>query len=167
MGERYALALYELCEEQNIDIFSTLEMINDVFADKQILNIFASPLISFDEKKSIIEKLSIIDEVLNNFMFLLIQKGRIIHFDEIFKEFKSMYYKKHNMLYITINSAMRIDDETLDMLIEKLTVKYNKKIMYTINIDKNLIGGISISVEDKLIDGSIKSRLEKLEQILV
>lgn len=167
MGERYALALYELCEEQNIDIFSTLEMINNIFLDKEILNIFASPLISFTEKKSIIEKLNIKDEILNNFMFLLIQKGRIIYFDEIFKEFKSMYYKKHNMLDITINSAMQIEDKTLDMLIEKLTKKYNKKIMYTINIDKNLIGGISINVQDQLIDGSIKSRLEKLEQILV
>lgn len=167
MGERYAIALYELCEEQNIDIFSTLEMINNIFLDKEILNIFSSPLISFDEKKSIIEKLDIKDEILNNFMLLLIQKGRIIYFDEIFKEFKSMYYKKHNMLDITINSAMQIDEKTIDMLIETLTKKYNKKIVYTINIDKNLIGGISINVQDKLIDGSIKSRLEKLEQILV
>ena len=50
---------------------------------------------------------------------------------------------------------------------KKLEDKYNKKIIITAEVDKSLLGGVYVRVGNDVIDGSVKSKLEEMKDLML
>ena len=50
---------------------------------------------------------------------------------------------------------------------ERLQKKFSKKIVLSCKVDKSLIGGVTISVGDYVVDGSIRRNLEVLKNSIL
>ena len=171
IANRYAEALYQLSEEENIskEIYSELhDVVQLVKENKDLDNVFKSPLVAKNEKIDLIEALfnGKINNNLKNFLKILVEKGRISSLQSIELTFKELLNEKHNILEGTVISAVALTDEKVKELEETLSKKYNKNITLENKVDKSILGGVLVRLGNIQIDGSVKTRLDNIKDQL-
>ena len=118
IANRYAEALFQLSEEENItkEIYSELNDVVDIVkSNKELENVLKSPLISKSEKVELIEKLfsDKINKHLKNFLKILVEKGRINSLKTIETTFKQLLNDKHNIIEGTVISAVPMEEKQI------------------------------------------------------
>ena len=75
--------------------------------------------------------------------------------------------KKLNIAFVEVVSSHEMDSKQKDDISNSLSELVNKKINIDFNVDKNLIGGLKIKVDDTLYDSSLQTKLENAKSKLV
>ncbi|MCF8008206.1 MAG: ATP synthase F1 subunit delta [Halanaerobiales bacterium] len=168
IARQYSKALYEIgIEDDNLyELFKELKEFWQVLVDNQELkNVFFHQRILSEEKKKVFKKIfeGKISKELYKFIMLLIDKRRIYFIELIIKEFKKLVNKHENVITVQITTAIEITEEIREKLKSKLKEHIDKKFEIEERCDPNIVGGMIVKVGDYLIDGSIKSKLESLE----
>lgn len=171
IANRYAEALFQLSEEENItkEIYSELNDVVDIVkSNKELENVLKSPLISKSEKVELIEKLfsDKINKHLKNFLKILVEKGRINSLKTIETTFKQLLNDKHNIIEGTVISAVPMEEKQIKELEEKLSKKYNKNVTLENKVDESILGGVLVRLGNTQIDGSVKTRLDNIKDQL-
>ena len=107
------------------------------------------------------------NQSLKNFFELLVDNSRVIFFEEILQQFHNLENEHNKKLEAKILSAFELLDNQKDSIKERLEKKFNKKVVLSCIVDKTLIGGVTISIGDYVIDGSIKRNLEILKNSIL
>ena len=171
IANRYAEALFELSEEENItkEIYNELNNVVDILKNnKDLDNVLKSPLVAKSEKVQLIETLfnTKINNNLKNFLKILVEKGRISSLKSIELTFKELLNDKHNIIEGTVISAIPLTDEKVKELEEKLSKKYNKNVTLENKVDESILGGVLVRLGNTQIDGSVKTRLDNIKDQL-
>lgn len=171
VARRYAEALFEVALEINKldEIKDELNSISNILESEQKLKtIFEHPKVSKDEKKDIINSLfkgKVTQEVLN-FIYITIDKRREKNIKSINKEYISLYNGEKGILEGTVTTAVPMNENEIERLQNELKNKFKKNVVLKNKIDDNIIGGVLIRIEDKVIDSSIKGQLEDIMKLL-
>ena len=171
IANRYAEALFQLSEEENItkEIYNELHsVLNIIKSNKDLDNVLKSPLVAKAEKVQLIETLfnNKINNNLKNFLKILVEKGRISSLKSIELTFKQLLNEKNNIIEGTVISAIPLTDEKVKELEEKLSKKYNKNVTLENKVDKTILGGVLVRLGNTQIDGSVKTRLDNIKDQL-
>jgi F-type H+-transporting ATPase subunit delta len=108
-----------------------------------------------------------IEDLLKNFVKVLVKNNDLSKAKKIEIEFNKIWNKKKGIVDANIISAKKTDQKTLEII-----ENYIKKISGSPNvnmqeeIDKDMIGGIIIKYEDKILDGSLRTGLKTLKEKL-
>jgi ATP synthase F1 delta subunit len=164
----YGNALFQAAKEVNkVSLIS--EEAEGVLAilDKEpdLLAFLNTPAIAAGEKKDVISKIfqgKICDELLN-LIYILVDKRRTRHFTKIIKVYKDLVNKEEGFSYGRVLSVKPLDEARLRR-IEEQTGKLLKLNVKLENVTApDLIGGVKIYIDGKIIDASVKSRLKDLK----
>ena len=171
IANRYAEALFQLSEEENItkEIYNELHDVVEVIKNnKELDNVLKSPLVAKNEKTQLIEALfnNKINIDLNNFLKILVEKGRISSLKSIELTFKELLNDKHNIIEGTVISAIALTEKQVKELEEKLSKKYNKNVTLENEVDQSILGGVLVRLGNTQIDGSVKTRLNNIKDQL-
>lgn len=171
IANRYAEALFQLSEEENItkEIYNELHSVLDIVKNnKDLDNVLKSPLVAKAEKVQLIETLfnNKINNNLKNFLKILVEKGRISSLKSIEITFKQLLNDRDNIIEGTVISAIPLTGEKVKELEEKLSKKYNKNVTLENKVDKSILGGVLIRLGNTQIDGSVKTRLDNIKEQL-
>ncbi len=171
-ARRYAKALLELAKERNEvePVLEDIRFINNTLRDSRELTLFLrSPVIKYDDKQAVLEELfsEHIQEVTALFLKLLVRKNRINILQQITEAFIDSYNTYAGIIKITAYSAYELDDEQRSELQQKLEDKTGKEVDLKVDIDESLMGGMSVRIEDTVIDGTVKNHLQELEEQLL
>jgi F-type H+-transporting ATPase subunit delta len=169
VAKTYAGALFEVAVEMNqIDQFGEqLTFMMDTFKEyPAFYELYKTPQISKVEKSKITgdvfkDKLSL--EIMN-FIKILLDKRRTSSFEEIVDEYQRLANEHNNIVQAVAVTAIPLRDEDKSKLEEKLSKMTGKNVKLTNEIDPSIIGGILIKMGDKVIDGTIQSRLSELQE---
>ena len=176
ISKNYAQALLELAGK--LDGATQLSYEEIFLAELKVLNesmdkipnswgFFNSPGISKDEKKEFIKKMfsGKINEKVLNLLFLLIDNKRFSMLSEIQNQLSKLVNKSKGTILAEVYSAVDIDSNTLEKLKQSIanTIGHNEKVEVESKIERSLIGGIKVKINDLVYDGSIKGRLESLK----
>jgi len=120
-----------------------------------------------------VEKARFIDNILSkgfspdicNFLKLLIEKGRIEYFIDI-ADYLRITYEHEDTINVVLRTTFFLDDDLIKKLETKLQEKLHKKMNFYIDLDTDLCGGIQVIIGNKIIDGSIKYRLNEVKRKL-
>lgn len=172
LDRRYALALYQVAEEKGKvnEYIEDLEQICQLIAENEdFYNVIKHPQISTRKKKHTFINIfkGKIDEELLSFLLILIEKDRILYLKEKLNEMKKIYLEKHNTLRGIVKTTIPLTEEQYNALLGKLEKKYNKKIILDQEIDKSLLGGIYVRVHNDVLDFSIRSKLNELNELML
>lgn len=172
LDKRYALALYKIAEEKdkvNEYIGVIGEICDIIDNDEGLHQIVEHPQISTSEKKKIFEKIfkGKVDDDILAFLELLIDKGRILYLREKLNQMKKIRLKKLNTVEGVVKSVVPLTDDEYDRLLKKLEKKFSKHILLDRQIDKSLIGGLYVKVENEVIDGSIKTKYDDMRLLMI
>lgn len=173
IAERYSQALVEIAQEGKLTyekIGSELNLIKNTLALSKDLDEFLNnPLISADDKKEILIKVfsTELDELIINFLKLLIDKNRFNVFGEIIEAYNKALDNINNISRIKVTSAVEMSKELQQKLKSKLENKLNKNVVLDLEINANIIAGLVIKIGDNIIDMSLKHKLEDLSKSIV
>lgn len=172
VAKRYAVAFYELAIEENMldTWYGELNAIVESFyGEKDFMTILNSPRLNRQEKKNLVDKVleGKASGAVDNLLKLLIDRDRFRILDEVFEELEKLYLNEKNIVHAEVYSVMNLGEARLEELKKILEVKLEKHIVIENKIDASLIGGIMLKIGDKIIDGSIKRRLELLKDDLL
>lgn len=168
IAKRYALALIELGEENSqLDRFDgDLNVVKQTILENRELSEFLEhPEVSSVDKKEVIEDIfkEHISEIILSTVKLLIDRNRIFILAPLSNTYHKQLNKMNNILEAVVIAAIQLDGETLGRIKQKLEDIYQKTLEISFKVDKEIIAGIVVKVEDKVIDGSIKNRLDKMK----
>ena len=172
-AERYSLALYELStegnvtsqiEEQSLSVLKLLEQSQD------FSNLIKDPTTSQDDLLKVVNTISEnykFDQLLKNFLSFLIQKRRFFFVERILKSFIEICSEKRGELKAELKSAKELSNEEITQITEELTKNFSSKIKLNYKHDESLIGGLVVQVGSTMVDTSIKSKLQQIENRMI
>lgn len=172
LDRRYAQALYDVASskgrvDQYIDDLKTIVKLIDESTD--LNNVIHHPDISTKEKKKFFINLfkGKIDEDLLTFLLILIEKDRILFLREKLDELIQIDREHKNTIVVRVLTVRPLKDSQREAMIQKLSERYNKKIILEESLDPDLLGGIVIRVGDNLLDGSLRSSLDEMKKSML
>jgi F-type H+-transporting ATPase subunit delta len=171
IADVYAESLFELADEAGVlsETAKELTEIAVVMEGFPELNrLLTLPTLTAAEKQDIISKVfgGRISELSEHFLSVLAAKRRVPYYGKIIAEFHNRYNRSQGLQDVSVSSCVPLTDEQKVTLTEKLTEKYKKQIKLHCKIDPSLVGGIVIETNGKTIDGSVKTKLDELRQLL-
>ncbi|HET7593649.1 MAG TPA: F0F1 ATP synthase subunit delta [Rhodanobacteraceae bacterium] len=107
------------------------------------------------------------DSAFAHFLELLADNRRLRELPEIAALFEQMKREAEHVLKVRVRSAVPLDDAQAGQLVEALKRRYRSDIDLVRTIDPGVLGGAVIDVGETVIDGSLRSRLAKLETTLM
>jgi F-type H+-transporting ATPase subunit delta len=95
---------------------------------------------------------------------LLISKGRLNMVNDIADEYRRRLACHQGLETAEVTTAVALNDTEKQHLAERLNAITGKEISLEVNVNPAIIGGIKARIDDRLLDGSTKSRLEALKK---
>lgn len=171
-ARRYATALLELAKEREEveDILEDIQFIQNTLEGSRELVVFLkSPVVNYDDKIGALEKIFFDDlsEATKLFIKLMARKDRINILDQIAEAFVEKYKEYAGIITVQVFVARELSEEQQESLHSQLEEKTQKKVDMEITVDESLKGGMAIRVNDTVIDGTVKHKLEELEESLL
>jgi F-type H+-transporting ATPase subunit delta len=167
----YAEALFDVAlESAQLDLVEEqYQFVCQVFNENpEFLELYRAPNIALDERKTILDQAfsgKVIPELMN-FLKLLLDKNRGFYVLQIGKEFQQMIEDHKGILKGVVSVTCALGEDQLKKLEEKLSASTGKNVMLTQKIDPEIIGGLVVQLGDKVIDNSLKKKLEDMKEDL-
>ena len=107
------------------------------------------------------------DELLRNFLLVLVDKGRIGQLEVIAEEFERLVAEQEGVLSAELTTAVELSDDDEQRLLQQIETASGRKVEATRHVDPGLIGGIVLQVGSHRLDASVRGRLDRLRRALV
>jgi F-type H+-transporting ATPase subunit delta len=166
-AKRYAQAVFQLAEAQ--DSFDRwqegLDALAGVAGDPGFRVLMESPRISPDEKARLLrEQLPGADVLLVQLVQLLISKRRVDSIPGLVETYREMLDARRGVVHVRVTTATRLSESERTALETQVAERLSKVVHLTANVDPDILGGAVLRVGDKLVDGSLRSRLSALRR---
>ena len=172
IARRYARAFFEIAKEERRyeDYSRELGFFSAILKENKGLTEFlANPLFARPEKKAVMETIlrkAGISELTANFLKLLVDMRRIGIISDIENRYREMMDEALNQVRVTVSAAFPLTGELAAQLqkgLEKLT---GKQVEMTVLLDASLLGGVVVRIGDTIYDGSIRTQLKKINDLM-
>ena len=165
----YGQALFDAAKDRGKteEIGEEYKAVSRVFADNPGLGqLLSLPTVSESDKKAIVAKVfgGRISEELLAFICILIDKRRIRSWEGIGREYEKLVRESEGFTEGVLYSVVPTGKERLKVFEERAAELTGKRVALENRIDPALVGGVRIYVDGKLIDASLKGRLETMKQ---
>jgi F-type H+-transporting ATPase subunit delta len=107
------------------------------------------------------------DQLLRNFLLVLVDKGRIGELEVIAEEFERLVAEQEGVLSAELTTAVELSDDDERRLLKQIETASGRKVEATRHVDPGLIGGIVLQVGSHRLDASVRGRLDRLRRALV
>ena len=173
IAKRYARALAELCEADgdHVSVSKELQSFADVYAGStELQGVLKNPTVGEEEKGAVlgqILKALKLQTKTNNFLLVLLDRGRIDAVGEVANAFQSIVDLAAKRLRATVTSTIPMSEADLDRVRTALSRLTGQTVSLETRVDAELIGGAQVQIGNVVLDSSIRSHLDKLRDQLV
>jgi F-type H+-transporting ATPase subunit delta len=168
IAQVYARSLFEAAQEHD-KLDEVREQVGE-FADaleenKDLSLFFFSPYFSTKDKKEGLEKgVEGADELVVNFLDLLLESHRMPAVHRIRRELDRLWAEEHKLLPVQVTTAIELDDSVIDKIGDKIGEQTGRKVQLRSTVDPEILGGIVLRVGNSILDASIRNRLNQLRR---
>lgn len=172
ISSRYAQALLDVAKKnsQVESILKETQFFSKHWRENKKLKVFFSnPDLTKEEKKQFIEHsfARLISRTFLNFLYILIDKNRLDYLPDMAEMYRKLSYELNGLEEVVAVSAHPIDQGLLDTLKNRLKKIINKEVKLELEVNPEILGGVSLRFRDKIIDGSLKYNLKQLREELL
>lgn len=172
IAKRYAKALVQLgAEEGAVDSFQKdLGSFEGALkASPELKAVFASPAYAIEAKREILKALiakMALSQTVANFLLLLLDKSRLEFVSQIKHSYGVLADELSGVVRPVLTSAAPLEAGQVDGIRGALEKMTGKKVVLDVTVDSSLIGGVVTKIGDKVFDGSVKTQLTRIHDIL-
>ncbi len=166
LARPYAKAIFDAAVDSGStsETHASLKSLAAGFKEKAITDLISSPTLSRSE---ILKKLTSIfdgevNELVNNLLGALAENDRLEICPEISNLYESLLAEHNQQLDIDVSIPVDLGDESKEGLKQSILKKYGETSNINFLVDPAIMGGITIKIDDEILDLSIKGRVQKL-----
>ena len=101
-----------------------------------------------------------------NFIKILAENNRLTLLPEISTMFNQLKIEREKQINVDVTSAAALDATQLSSLSKALEKRFDRKVHLNCSVDPSIIAGLIIKAGDTVIDGSVNSQLNRLNDAL-
>ena len=169
-ARRYAEAAFEIAERDGtvdawLDAFAAAE---SLLAEPGLTRLLANPAIPAAQRAALLEQVAG-DRITGGprrLLQLLVARGRIERLPEVAREFRRLYRLREGITQASVTSAAPLTESEVAALTAQLSGMTGGTVEVSLSVDPELLGGVQVRLGDRLIDGSVRGRLERLRSKL-
>jgi F-type H+-transporting ATPase subunit delta len=170
-ARRYAEAAFEVAtRDDTVEKWrNELDLAAELVGDERALDVLANPAIPGERRAEALEEMlgDRVSRPVRNLIQLLLRRGRIDDLSRVAAEFRRLDDKRQGITHATATSASELTQDEVRALTARLEETTGGRIALDVEVDPSLLGGLIVRVGDRLIDGSVRGRLERLRNQLV
>lgn len=171
ISKEYAAALFALAREQNRgqEFYSALLSVQKELENiPEYVQILSAPNIPAQERCGLLEQAfaAVVPEYVLSFLKLLCEKGQIRLFSDCVKEYELLYQAFCKVSSARVVSAAELTEAEKRILQDELERISGHSVTAQYEIDGALIGGMVVYMDDTVIDGSLRTKLKELKEVM-
>lgn len=169
-GKRHAQAVFQIALEKNelSRWQADLETIASVLGNPQVVAVLENPKLNLGQKREILQNtLPGIGPTAMNLASFLVARNRLRIVPDLVAEFARLLNDYYGREQAEVTTAVPISDEEKEKIKRNLATIVGREIVLDLKTDPDIIGGLVARFGDKLIDGSVRTRLQDLRRSLV
>jgi F-type H+-transporting ATPase subunit delta len=170
-ARRYAEAAFEVAmRDGTVDAWrAELDDAASIAADEEVGRMLANPAVPLDTRTEMAQTIfgAVVSQPVLNLINLMLRRGRIHQLPRIAAEFRRLDNARQGITPATATSAAPLDPDEVRAVTERMEQLTGGRIELDLQVDPSLLGGLVVRLGDRLIDGSVRGRLERLRNQLV
>lgn len=170
LAKRYAKALLELAaEKQQMAEFGQAlgDFVQLLEQNSELSEMFYGKLTAASAKKRVVsEIMGEAPAAVKNLVFVILDKSREQSLPEILEAYRELLDEAEGIRQITVTTAVPLALKEQENLAAALGKKLAAKVRLKSLVDKSLIGGIMVQIDDTIYDASLRQQLASLKQSL-
>jgi F-type H+-transporting ATPase subunit delta len=135
----------------------------------QLRAVLATPAISATRKRAVIKDIAnalAVAPVIRNFVLVLSDHHRVAGLPEIVAAFELALDSRLGLVRAEVKSAYELTDGQRAELMKELSAMAGSEVRVRVEVDPDLIGGVSVRLGSKVYDGSVRGQLAELRERL-
>jgi F-type H+-transporting ATPase subunit delta len=169
MAARYATALFELADSKKaLDaVAGDLNALQKMIADSADLrSMMSSPILDrAAQTKAMVAivKAAGFNELSQRFAGLIAQNRRLFAMPAIIKAFLKLLADRRGEMTAEVTAARTLTPDQQAAVAEAIRKAVGSKVSINVKVDPSLLGGLIVQVGSRMIDSSLKTKLQKLQ----
>ena len=170
-ARRYAEAAFQIAmRDGTVEVWrSELDLAGAVVEDPTVARVLANPAVALESRDAMVDSAigPTISRPVLNLVKLMLRRGRIDQLPRVSAEFRRLDNARQGIVPATATTAAPLSQDDVRALVGRLEQMTGGRIELVLQVDPSLLGGLVVRVGDRLIDGSVRGRLERLRNQLV
>lgn len=166
----YAEALFRAAKESgNLDKWSQqVGALGQVASQPEVQAAIGDPKVAVDQLIDLFRSAcgQVVDTEMSNFIGLLSANDRLALLPEIANLYETYKRVEEGTKQAYITSAFPLDDAQVAALVPQLEAIFKSKIEPSVSVNPELIGGITATVGDQMLDASVRGKLNAMATAL-
>lgn len=167
-AKRYAQAAFGIASDANAipQWRSELNDVAMVLAESGLAPVLADTKLPLERRLSLVDRALDVSPLAMNFAKLLVSKGRSTEARAVAEAFDRMADEREGIAHASVTTAVELSPDQLNAISARLSQSLGRQVRTRAVVDPSIIGGLVVRVGDKLVDGSIRTRLKRLRREL-
>lgn len=168
---RYSKALLMAAEEQNQleNVYEDIKLVYQICREvEEFLHLLHSPVIQPTDKRNVLHALFTkqVSGLTMSFLDLIVQNKRESFIPDISRKFLDDYKKHIGITSVTLSTVSPLDRELKGKIILLIKNAFQSEVELEEKLNKELIGGFVLIIEDRMLDASVLRELKRIRQEL-
>ena len=146
-----------------------LDVAAGIAGDRRAVAVLANPAIAVERRAAALRDM-LSDRVspsVLNLVQLMLRRGRIEELPRVASEFRRLDDERQGIVHAAVTSAAELTQDEIRELTARLERSTGGRVALDVEVDPSLLGGLVVRVGDRMIDGSVRGRLERLRNQLL
>lgn len=167
-AKRYAQAAFGIARDAGAVASWRLQLddVASVLSESGLAPVLADSRVPVDQRTGMVERVLDVDPMVLNLARLLVAKGRSGEARAVAEAFGRMADDHEGIAHAQVTTAVELAPAQLDAIAQQIGAVVGKQVRATGSVDPGIVGGIVVRVGDKLVDGSVRTRLKQLRREL-
>ncbi len=167
---RYSLALFESAIGKKVldQVYQDMIFILEICSVKEMKELLESPIIVPSKKSEILNKVfkGNVEKLTLSLVEMVVKNGRESFLPGIARLFIGRTKEYKGITESLLTTAVKVDEKIKKQIIDLISGIFKTKVELKDVVDKEIIGGFVLRVEDNFIDASVRNKLRKIEKEL-
>ena len=172
LAERYAAALFDLADERHAldavagDLRELRTMLHD---SADLTRLIRSPVLSREEQGKAVAAVAHgagLSKLTADFLGVVARNRRLFAVPAMIDAFLAKLAQRRGEVTAEVTAAQPLSEAQQNALTEQLRRAVGRRVSVDIRIDPALLGGITVKVGSRMVDGSLRSQLQRLQMAM-
>jgi F-type H+-transporting ATPase subunit delta len=169
LAERYAAALFDLADERRTldEVATNLRELRAMLqASGDFLRLIRSPILSRDQQAKatgMVAERAGLSPLVRDFLAVVARNRRLFAVPAMIEAFLAKLAARRGEVTAEVFAAQPLSEAQLAALNEQLRRSIGSRVSVDVRVDPGLIGGLVVKLGSRMVDGSIKSKLQRLQ----
>jgi len=169
LAKRYAAALFDIADERRAfdEVASDLRQLRAMLAASvDLMRLVRSPVLSRPEQAQAITALAQraeLSPLVRDFLAVVAKNRRLFAVPAMIEAYLARLALRRGEVSAAVTTAQPLSETQLEALREHLRRTAGRQVLVDARVDPRLIGGMIVKVGSRMVDGSVESKLRRLQ----